>query len=66
MAMAIVATEDSRVVEQPGIPDPGFEKFRIIFHDRIRGGARGIWNSGSIDLERNTLKNEVLHCTSCN
>ena len=28
------------MVEQPGIPDPGFEKFRIIFHDRIRGGDR--------------------------
>ena len=44
--------EVNRVVEQPRIPGPGFEKFRIIFRDRIRGGAHGIWNSGSIAQPR--------------
>ena len=45
-----------------GIPDPGFEKFRIIFHDRIRGGARLFWNFGSTNLNRYTLKtNFSLH-----
>ena len=43
---------DSRVVEQPRIPDPGFGKFRIIFRGRIRGGAHGIWNSRSMVLPR--------------
>ena len=41
--------DPNRVVEQPGIPDPGFENFRIIFHDRIRGGARGFRNFGSME-----------------
>ena len=43
----------NRVVEQPGIPDPGYEKFRIIFHDRIRGRAREFRNSGSMEPPRN-------------
>ena len=60
--------EAIRVVEQPVIiPDPGFEKFRIIFHDRIRGGARQSWNFGSTNLNRYTLKTKffiALHVTN--
>ena len=48
------------VVEQPGIPDPGFEKIRIIFRDRIRGGAHGIWNSGSMAPQRTHRFNSPL------
>ena len=55
------------VVEQPGIPDPGFEKFRIFFHDRIRAGARQFCNFGSTNLNRYTLKMKffiALHVTN--